>query len=122
MCVFILVRYVNRRGVKCSAVQSQKAITAYLTSKQLLPFGFAEQCCHHTMIKAPGATYSITPIIAHHTRQQTPKPLYIRCHRYPPFTKKETAYLNGQTVQFTKYYSEKNAAIFGNKNVKKTVR
>ena len=31
-----------------TAVQSQKAVTAYFTSKQLLPFGFARQnykCC-----------------------------------------------------------------------------
>ena len=26
-----------------SAVQSQKAVSAYFTSKQILPFGFAEQ-------------------------------------------------------------------------------
>ena len=29
--------------VICSAAQIQKAVTAYSTSKQLLPFGFAEQ-------------------------------------------------------------------------------
>ena len=28
-----------------SAVQSQKAVSAYFTSKQILPFGFAEQYC-----------------------------------------------------------------------------
>ena len=27
-----------------TAVQSQKAVSAYFTSKQILPFGFAEQC------------------------------------------------------------------------------
>ena len=27
----------------CSDLQSQKAVTAYFTSKQLLPFGFARQ-------------------------------------------------------------------------------
>ena len=32
-----------------SAVQNQKAVAAYFTSKQLLPFGFAEQYyCHRT--------------------------------------------------------------------------
>ena len=30
-----------------SAVQSQKAVSAYFTSKQMLPFGFAEQCSTH---------------------------------------------------------------------------
>ena len=27
----------------CTAVQSQKAVSAYFTSEQILPFGFAEQ-------------------------------------------------------------------------------
>ena len=27
------------------SLQSQKTVSAYLTSKQILPFGFAEQCC-----------------------------------------------------------------------------
>ena len=35
----------NRR---CTAVQRQKAISACVTSKQILPFVFAEQC-RHTM-------------------------------------------------------------------------
>ena len=31
-----------------AAVQSQKAVSAYFTSKQILPFGFAEQhACEH---------------------------------------------------------------------------
>ena len=30
-----------------SAVQSQKAVSAYFTSSEILPFGFAKQyCCH----------------------------------------------------------------------------
>ena len=28
----------------CPAVQSQTAVSAYFTSKKILPFGFAEQC------------------------------------------------------------------------------
>ena len=28
----------------CAALQSQKAVSAYLESKQILPFGFARQC------------------------------------------------------------------------------
>ena len=31
-------------SVDCTAVQSQKAVTAYFSSEQLLPFGFAGQC------------------------------------------------------------------------------
>ena len=34
----------NRLHDKNTAVQSQKAVTVYFTSKQLLSFGFAEQC------------------------------------------------------------------------------
>ena len=34
----------NRLHDKNTAVQRQKAVTAYFTSKQLLSFGFAEQC------------------------------------------------------------------------------
>ena len=30
----------------CSAEQRQKAVSAHFTSKQILPFAFAEQCCH----------------------------------------------------------------------------
>ena len=31
----------------CSAVQRQKAVSAYFTSEQILPFAFAEQCYGH---------------------------------------------------------------------------
>ena len=35
--------------VVSTALQSQKAVTAYFKSKQLLPFGFARQCnCHRS--------------------------------------------------------------------------
>ena len=37
----------------CIAVQSQKAVSAYLTGKQILPFGFAEQL-------TPGMMESLT--------------------------------------------------------------
>ena len=30
----------------CSAVQNQKVVSAYFTSRQILPFGFAKQCCY----------------------------------------------------------------------------
>ena len=33
----------NSDGDYKTAVQSQKAVSAYFTSKQILPFGFAEQ-------------------------------------------------------------------------------
>ena len=33
----------------CSALQSHKAVTAYLKSKQLLPLGFACQWCNDTL-------------------------------------------------------------------------
>ena len=33
-----------QRVRSCFAVQSRKAVSAYFTSKQILPFGFAEQC------------------------------------------------------------------------------
>ena len=35
-----------------TAVQSQKAVSAYFTSKQILPFGFAEQV-------SPGTAYCV---------------------------------------------------------------
>ena len=35
--------HLHLRGDICEAVKSQKAGTAYLTSKQLLPFFFADQ-------------------------------------------------------------------------------
>ena len=39
-----LVQPVNKvMRSKCSAVQSQKAVSAYFTTKQILPLGFAEQ-------------------------------------------------------------------------------
>ena len=33
------------RIIKKFDVYSRKAVSAYVTSKQILPFGFAEQCC-----------------------------------------------------------------------------
>ena len=33
----------------CTVVQSQKAVSAYFTSKQILPFSFAEQCSLHVL-------------------------------------------------------------------------
>ena len=41
---------------KCNALQSQKAESAYFTSKQILPFGFARRC-------TPGSVYVILSII-----------------------------------------------------------
>ena len=35
----------SRIFLEFSAVQSQKAVSDYFTSKQILPFGFAEQLC-----------------------------------------------------------------------------
>ena len=34
----------SARIFSCTSLQSQKAVTAYLKSKQLLPSGFARQC------------------------------------------------------------------------------
>ena len=38
-----LITFVCRRYI-CAAVQSQKTVSAYFTSKQIRPFGFADQC------------------------------------------------------------------------------
>ena len=56
-----------------SAVQSQKAISAYLTSEQTLPFGFAEKYCYmlislNSRVMRPVSSYliRINPVNAKH--------------------------------------------------------
>ena len=36
-----------------AAVQRQKAVSAYFTSKQILPFAIAEQCCTRSDLSVP---------------------------------------------------------------------
>ena len=48
MCVVPVSR--NNDYYTCTAVQSQKAVSAYFTSKQILYFGFAEHCSTHTTV------------------------------------------------------------------------
>ena len=45
-------------GVYNCAVQSQKAVTAYFSSKQLLLFGFIRQICR-PMEEAPGTVWTV---------------------------------------------------------------
>ena len=52
----------NGGTVLHTAVQSQKAVPAYFTSKQILPFGFAGQCnssVHIPVIAPTGAICEI---------------------------------------------------------------
>ena len=50
---YIKISNVARPIVHCPALQleSQKAVTAYFSSKQLLPFGFARHCYKDTRIQ-----------------------------------------------------------------------
>ena len=43
-----------------TAVQSQKAVSAYLTGKQILPFNFAEQ---YTAVKSQGGNYLLQQLL-----------------------------------------------------------
>ena len=48
----LIPAYISMYAGSCTAPQSQKAVSAYLWSKQILPFGFARQL--HVGISTPG--------------------------------------------------------------------
>ena len=50
---------VSRGGYQQSAVQSQKAVSAHLTSEQILPFGFAKE-----ILVVSQETRGIDPMLA----------------------------------------------------------
>ena len=46
--ILILIFLLAFSAQHYSAVQSQKTVSAYFISEQILPFGFADQYCHMT--------------------------------------------------------------------------
>ena len=47
-------------AVTIDVVQSQQVVSAYFTSKQILPFGFAEQCRRRQSMASPALTVSLS--------------------------------------------------------------